>query len=69
MEANPAAVDLGDLKNIAEIVRKVHGVESAIGGLSREDSWRPTRSDDDAMAKERGDRIREALDWLSANEC
>ena len=39
MEADPAKVDLGDLKELAEILRKSHVVQSDIGGLNRRDAW------------------------------
>jgi hypothetical protein len=64
MEANPAAVDLGDLKNVIEIVRKAHGVESAIGGLNRQDGWRPHSKDGNETACADEAALRSALEML-----
>jgi len=66
LEENPAEANPGVLKDLAEVIRKSRVVQSDIGGLNRGDGWRPTSSEDDAMAKASEDRIRKALERLCA---
>ena len=48
MEAQPSDATPTQLKELAEVVRKIHSVQSDIGGLGRSDVWRGSGESSDS---------------------
>jgi hypothetical protein len=65
LEGLGSEVDAEELKCAVEIVRKAHGIDADIAGISgRDQGWRPVSQDTSEATRQRSERISKILDEL-----
>ena len=68
LEVRPSEATPARLKELAEVLRKIHSVQSDIGGLDRSDVWRGPEESSNSDQEHLDTVVRAYLDELEAEE-
>ena len=68
LEVRPSEATAAQLKELAEVLRKIHSVQSDIGGLDRSDVWRGPEESSNPDQEHLDSVVRALLDELEAED-